>query len=228
MSADNRLPAICIRTDQHDPFQLDGRKVDDVGVMEELRKRWFVSMLSVAAAIFFTVALIVSAYTYVNVMDANASVVLMNAIEGAEMLDNGSLLVTIQIQLDNPSDLELSISTVSWTVTIWNHTDGVNIIPVASAYNGTGDGLTVKKKSVETFTYQAIVSDLTRLANIDGFINYSMAQGQDYTLETVPYMHDFRVTGWIADFPHDYQTYRETYLNDMIRIDLSYRGGEYL
>ncbi len=194
----------------------------------ELRKRWFVSMLSIASAIFFAGALIVSAYTYVNVMDANESVVLMNAVECAEILENGSLLVRIDIQLDNPSKLELNIFTISWTVTIQNRTDGVFIIPIATVYNGTGGGFTIEKKSVETFTYQAIVSDPAKLASIDGFINYSKTQGYDYTFGTVPYMHDFRVTGWIADFPHDYQTYKEIYLNDMVRIDLSYLDGEYL
>jgi len=47
-------------------------------------------------------------------------------------------------------------------------------------------------------------------------------------METLPYLHDFRITGWIDDFDHDYQYQKELYLNDMVKIERTYHAGVYL
>lgn len=199
-----------------------------MGVLGEFRKRWFVTMLCVAGSLFFVSALVVSSLAYVNVMEARQGVELTGAVESAELLSNGSLKVGLSIELVNPSVYVLRVNSVSWSVRIDNSTASTLFIPVTTAYTGASAGIVVDGGGSFTFTYEGVVSDPGRLAAIRGFLNHSSAEGEDYTMETLPYLHDFRVVAWVDDFDHDYQYYREFYLNDMVKIERSYYGGEYL
>jgi len=198
-----------------------------MGVLKEFRKRWFVTTLSAAAGLFFLVALLYSGLTYVRVMDARTGVELRDAVESAELLANGSLRVGITIELYNPSAYSLRLNSISWSVRIDNTTTTPLYIPVTTDYTSAAAGVVAESHSTLSLEYEKIVSDPEKLAAIRGFVNHSAASGDDYTLETVPYLHDFRVVAWIDNFDHDYQYYRELYLNDMVRIERSYYGGEY-
>jgi hypothetical protein len=200
-----------------------------VTLRDELRKRWFVASLSVAAAFFFAIALVFSAANYVSVMDAKQRVELTDAVEGVEVLENGSLKISLSVTLVNPSRQYITISSISWNVKVVNGSDtGVSYIPVLSQYGVSPEYSEVESRSEMEFVYAEVVSDPEKIARLQGFVDYSSSQGVDLTLETAPYLHDFRVVGWLGDYPHDYQYSREFYLNDMVRIDERYLGGEYL
>jgi hypothetical protein len=198
-----------------------------MSVMKDLRNRWFVTMLSAAAGLFFAGALALSTLTYVSVMEAREGVELRNAVESAELLSNGSLKVSLSIELVNPSPHCLRINSISWSVRIDNTTAAPLFIPVTTAYTGASAGIVVDANDGMTLGFEGFVSDPERLAAIRGFANYSAGSDDDYTIEILPYLHDFRVVAWIDNFDHDYQYYRELYLNDMVRIERSYYGGEY-
>ena len=200
-----------------------------MGVLSELRKRWFVTGMCVASAMFFAGALIFSTLTYVDVMEARQGVELRNAVEVAEELENGSLLVSLSIELYNPSDRDLVVQSLSWSVRVDSSTEtSISYLPVTSAYNGTSDGIVFPGESLRSVKYEAIVSDPVILTALRGFVNYSWSQGDEYTLSTVPYLHDFRLVAWMDGFDHDYQYYKELYLNDMVRVERRYIEGEYL
>ncbi|GEM_PF-1325741 len=200
-----------------------------MGVLSELRKRWFVTGMCVASTLFFTGALLFSTLTYVDTMEARQGVELRNAVETAEELDNGSLLVSLSIEVYNPSGRDLVVQSLSWTVRVNNSTESsVSHLMVASAYNSTSDDISFPGESVRPVMYEAIVSDPVILAALREFINLSESQGDEYTLSTVPYLHDFRLVAWMDGFDHDYQYYKELYLNDMVRVERRYFEGEYL
>ncbi len=198
-----------------------------MGVIGDLRKRWFVTAMCSAGGLFFLVALIVSSLAYVNVMEARQGVELRGAVESAELLSNGSLKVGLSIEIVNPSSYPLMMSSVSWSVRIDNTTESPTFIPVTTAYTGANAGIMVESEGAAVLVYEGVVSDPGRIAAIRGFLNYSLAEGEEYTIETIPYLHDFRVVAYIGDLDHDYQYSRELYLNDMVRIERSYYGGEY-
>jgi hypothetical protein len=198
-----------------------------MAVLKELRKRWFVSVLSVAVGLFFAGALAISTLTYVNVMEARDGVALEDAVESVELLSNGSLRVGLTIKLSNPSDFCLRVNSISWAVRIDNSTTGLVFIPVTSVYTSAAADIVVDEGTERVFEYESLISDPAKLAAIRGFVNYSAAQGEDYTVETLPYLHDFRLVAWVDDFDHDYQFYRQFYLNDMVRIERNYYEGEY-
>ena len=68
-----------------------------------------------------------------------------------------------------------------------------------------------------------IVSDRGVISKILGFINFSRSQGVDYTLESVPYLHEFALIATLDDYKHDYL--REIYLNDLVTVELTYASG---
>jgi len=194
----------------------------------ELRKRWFVTGLCVLAAVIFFGALVFSSMNYVRVIDARENIVLAGAVESAEELTNGSLRVGIVIELRNPSKIDLSISTVRWHVKLdISDMGGDAFLPIATVYKSSVEPIYLSAGSTMEYEYEAVVSDASVLGQIQEYIDYSAAGGDEYTLETAPYIHDFRVTAWLGDFSHDYQYSGEVYLNDMIRIELSYSDGEY-
>jgi hypothetical protein len=202
--------------------------VQELGALEEFRRHWFVTTLCVATAMTFSVALIASSVNYVRVVDAREGAVLADAVESAEVLSNGSLRVGISIEFRNPSKYDISISTVSWTVKIdLSGTGDAPFLPVARAYKGTTELLILDAGETMELEYEAIVSEPGLLSRIEAYINASAEAGNDYTLETIPYIHDFRLTGWIGDFRHDYQYSGELYLNDMVRIERAYYSGDH-
>ena len=200
-----------------------------MGVTEDLRKRWFVTALLVASSLFFTGALVFSTLTYVDVMQAREGVELRDAVETAEELEDGTLRVTFSIEVHNPSDMELVVQSLSWTVRVDNSTTtSQTLLPVADAYNGTSDGIVFPGESVRTVTFEAVVTDEARLAALRGYAAFASSDGEEVTLSTIEYVHDFRLVAWTGGLDHDYQYYKEMYLNDIVRIERSYYGGEYL
>lgn len=200
-----------------------------MGVKDDLRQNWFVATLSIAASVFFSAALISSSATYVSVMDAKQGVELRDAVETAEFLPNGSLAMSLSIVLDNPSRQELVISSISWNVKVHNVSEAeTTYIPLVSQFGVSAEYSVLPAHEVMTIELEAFVVDHERLASLNGYINHSASQGSVLSLETIPYVHDFRVVAWISDFDHDYQYSKEAYLNDMVKIERKYQGGLYL
>ena len=200
-----------------------------MGVKDDLRQRWFVATLSVATSVFFSAALISSAVTYVSVMDARQEVELRDAVETAELLTNGSLAISLTIVFDNPSRQELVISSISWNVKVYNVSGAdTTYIPLVSQFGVSPEYSVLRAHEVMTIEFEAFVVDHERLASLIGYIDHSASQGSELTLETIPYVHDFRVVAWISDFDHDYQYSKEAYLNDMVKIERKYLEGVYL
>jgi len=199
-----------------------------LNVINDLRRKWFVAALSIAAAVFFTGALVFSALTYVSVMDARQTVTLANASETAKLLPNGSIALSLTIDLDNPSRQVLHITSAFWTVRVHNITSsGTTLIPVVSVPTVPIEYTEVGGHEVKTFEYERTIDDPELLSDLRGFINYSASVGVDYTLDSIEYLHDFRVVAWLGDYEHDYDYSREMYLNDMVKIERRYNGGEY-
>jgi hypothetical protein len=200
-----------------------------MGVLSDLKKRWFVTVLIVAANLFFAGALVFSTLTYADVMEARQGVELRNAVEAAAELENGSLLVSFSIDVYNPSGKDLLVHSLSWAVRVYNSTAAVpSYLFVTSAYNSSGEGLVFPGESTTRLSYSSIVPSGTTLQRLVDFVAYSSSQGQDYTLSTMPFVHDFRMVAFTGGFDHDYQYYRELYLNDIVRVERTYYGGEYL
>ena len=196
---------------------------------DDLRNRWFVTGLSVAAALFFAGALVFSAATYIGVMDARKNIKLASAVETVELLSNGSLLVSLSIELENPSNEVLQITKVVWSVTIQNLTDsGLWWISVARGYADMAENVVVDSHETRLYQFSEVISDPELLSELRGFINYSASEGTEYTLETIPYNHYFEFVAWLGDYEHDYAYSDELYLNDMVKIERRYSGGVYL
>lgn len=170
-----------------------------------------------------------SALNYVNVIDARENIALSDADESAELLDNGTLEIGFSINVRNPSNYKLMVASVSWSVKLdVSELGEAQFLPLGNAYKGTTDVLVVSVSEVKPFDYVAYISNPATLATMQDLLDYYADQGEDYTLETLPYLHDFRVTAWLDDFRHDYQYSGELYLNEMVRITLGYYEGEYL
>lgn len=199
-----------------------------MGVLSDLRGRWFVTGLTLATSLFFTAALLYSTMTYVDVMEARQGVELRGAVEAAEELVDGSLLVTFSVEVYNPSDQYLAVHSMSWTVRAENSTGAVvTYLPVTMAYNASSEGMVFEEESARTVRYEAVISDPDVLGPLRGLAAYSASLGEDATLATLHYMHDFRLTAYTGGFDHDYQYDREMYLNDLVRIERTYLDGEY-
>ncbi len=196
---------------------------------DELRERWFVGTLSILASLFFTAALVFSAATYVSVMDAKQRVELRDAVEDAVVLQNGSIEISLTIDLVNPSGQTLTMSSISWNVKVVNESEsGTAYIPLLLEYGVAPEYSTLGAHETLGLEFSAVISSPEKISNLEGFIDYWQSRGQPMTIETIPYLHDFRMIGWMGDYQHDYQYYKETYLNDLVRVDKRYLGGEYL
>jgi len=188
---------------------------------DDLRKHWFTITLCVAFSLFFLVSGIVSSMTYSSVVSVQREDKLENPSYSASLLSNGSLRITFNITLANPSRYTLHLSTVIWSVMVQNSSAGSNrLIPIDTAYAGPTAYITVPAKDVRVFSYDIVVFDPATLTNLRGFANYSAQAGHSFTLETIPYYHQFEASAWIGEFGHDYL--RETYLNDIVTIELGY------
>lgn len=199
-----------------------------MGNLSDFRKHWFVTSLCTLSALVFIAALLLSSVNYVRVIDARESVVLASAQERAEEQLDGSLVLGISIELRNPSAFDLAISSISWAVSLdVSALGGSAFLPLATVYKGANDSMLVESGETEVLEYEVVVTDAEQLATLVEYINYSASQGDVYTIETAPYSHDFRVTAWVGEFRHDYQYSGEFYLNDMVKIELTYSEGEY-
>ena len=199
-----------------------------MGVITGFRRKWFVSSLTAAAAIFFTAALVVSAMNYVSVMDTRESVRFQEATEHAELLTNGSVAISLKIVLDNPSSEPLSVSSLNWVVRVLNETGTeTTYIPVINRAGVLQEYQEIPSRTVFTLELEAIVSSPETLSSLTGFVNHSSSPGEDTTLADIPYTHDLRLIAWIDDYDHDYAYSKEAYLNDMVKLELRYLMGEY-
>ena len=199
-----------------------------MGVLSDFRKHWFVTGLCIFSVLVFVVAIVLSSATYIRVIDAREIIVLADAQERAEENTNGSILVGLTIVLKNPSAFDLDINLVSWSVALnISGLGGSSLLPLANQYKSATETLWVGAGETETFEFEAIVSDPARLSEIMDYLEQWAGQGEDYTLETAPYTHDFRLTAWIGDFRHDYEYSGELYLNDMVKLERRYYDGVY-
>lgn len=194
-----------------------------MALLKSIRQHWFSVTLYVLLSVFFLVASVLSASTYVSVVSALDKIDLGEASYSASELDNGTLVISFSIDLENPSRYDIDMYTINWEVTLPNGTSGPGwLISVTSVYMGPGQASVVPSGETVTFDYVSFVSDPGTLSKLDGFVNYSNGLGEDYTLETLPYVHEFDAIGWLGDFSHDYL--REFYLNDMVKVSLSYNS----
>jgi hypothetical protein len=190
---------------------------------DDLKKRWFTVALCVAFSLFFLISGIISSMTYSFVVSVQREDKLENPLFSASLLSNGSLRITFNITLSNPSRYILHLSTVAWSVMVHNSSGGSNrTIPIDTAYAGPTAYITVPAKDERVFGYDIVVSDPETLADLMGYVNYSAQTGHSYTLETIPYYHQFEASAWIGEFGHNYL--RESYLNDIVTIDLTYNS----
>ncbi|MBN1678578.1 MAG: hypothetical protein JW880_08575 [Candidatus Thermoplasmatota archaeon] len=193
---------------------------------KSVRRHWFSVMLYTAFSVFFLAASLLSAATYVHVVDAHERIHLEEASHSASILPNGTLLITFSIEIANPTRYDVSLYTVSWEAVVFNGTSGPTwIIPVASEYRGSSESPLVPAGSDMAFSYSSHVTDPLTLHRLKGYINYTVSQGGSVTLETLPYVHGFTAYGWLGDFEHEYL--REFYLNDLARITLDYDSRWY-
>lgn len=186
---------------------------------EELRKDWFAFTLCAVMALFFAVAAVASAATYASVVGAHRDVTLGESTVGATLLENDTLLLTYSVTLDNPTRYTVHIYSLSWSVYVVNGTEGAdrNIV-LGGSYTGPGHMLTVDGRGTETYSLRCFVIAQDRLDKLNGLIGYGLTQGEEYTLETIPYTHAFEIVAWVGEFAHDYD--RELYLNDLMKLDL--------
>jgi len=193
--------------------------------LKRVKKHWFSSVIYLAFSLFFLGACFFSANTYSAVVQAQRDITLENPVLDAEELVNGSLRLTFSIEVSNPTRFALHLYTSSWTVRIVNsssQTEGT--ITLGTMYMGPTSFLNVSGHEAYTFEFESIVYEPSTLSNIKGFINYSASEGDDYTLETIPYENEFRFIGMIGEFQHEYL--RESYLSDLVTIDLRYTSSE--
>ncbi len=190
---------------------------------DDLRKHWFTVTLCVAFSLFFLVSGIVSSMTYASVVSVQREDKLESPSYSAGLLSNGSLRITFNITLANPSRYTLHLSTVTWSVMVQNFSAGSNrLIPIDTAYAGPTAYITVPGKSERVFSYDIVVSDAETLSDLMGFANYSALTNHTYDLDSIPYYHQFDVSAWIGEFGHNYL--RESYLNDIVTIELRYNS----
>jgi hypothetical protein len=188
---------------------------------DDLRKHWFTVTLCVAFSLFFLISGIISSMTYAYVVSVQREDKLENPSYSASLLSNGSVRITFNITLANPSRYTLHLSTVTWSVMVQNSSAGSNrLIPIDTAYAGPTAYLTVPAKDYRVFSYDIVVFDPETLADLRGFVIYSAQINHSYTLGTIPYYHQFEASASIGEFGHDYL--RESYLNDIVTIVLSY------
>lgn len=200
-----------------------------MGAMTELRKHWFVTLLCTVATLIFLTSLILSSINYIRVIDARENAVLADAQESAELAPSGILYIGFSVEFRNPSKVDLYVSTVSWSVTVdISIMGGSRFLSLVTIYNNSADMLIVEAGTVRVFEYHEGISDPTRISQLMSYINASAAEGDTYTFESVPYIHDFRMTAWIEDLKHDYDYSGESYLNEMVKLERRYYDGDYL
>lgn len=193
--------------------------------IERAKKHWVTGTLYLVFSLFFVVACLVSANTYSAIAQAQQDITLLNPSYGAEIVRKGHMNVSFNVQLHNPSRYILHVYTLSWYAKLENASSpDEKVIPVGEDYIGPSRYLEVPARTTLNYTLWTEVSDPTTLARLFGFINYSQGLGQTYTLETLPYVHDFSIMLIIGEFDHEYL--RERYLNELVTVDLTYSSAE--
>lgn len=190
---------------------------------EWVRRQPVSSTLFMILTLFFLGASVVSASTYASVVRAQQDIVLENPSKGMNVLANGSLEFTLSIDFVNPSRYPLHLYSGDWIVRVVNDSgSGLSYIPLVSEYTSWSAGITIPARDRTTFSYLAVVSDPGLISRVNGFANYSVATGQEYTLETVPYEYNLDMIAFLGEFKHDYL--REFYLNDMVQVERTYNS----
>ncbi len=195
-----------------------------MSLLKSIRRHWFAAVLYVLFCVFFVVASVISASTYVSVIDAQERIGLSNISYDASLLPNGTLLISFSADVVNPSRYDIAFSTVNWEVTVVNGTSGPGwLIPVTGEYWSASTSPILPAREEITLVYESFVADPATLSRLRGYVNYSNSQGGSMTLESIPYRHWFTANGWLGDFGHDYL--REFYLNDLVKVALEHDSG---
>jgi len=194
-------------------------------IIRKAKKHWVTVTLYLVFSLFFVGACLVSANTYSAIAQAQRDISLQNPEFDAEIVQKGHLNVSFNVQLYNPSRYTLHVYTLSWYAKLENASSpDAPVIPVGEDYVGPTQYLKVPAKTTLNYTLWYEVSDPATLAKLFGFVNYSQGLGQSYTLETLPYIHDFSIMLMIGEFEHEYV--REGYLNELVTINLTYSSDE--
>jgi len=192
-----------------------------MSLREKAKKHRVSIVLYIAFCLFFLISSMVSVNTYSAVVKAQKDIVLQNPHATVSILPDWSMKFTFSIELKNPSRYVLHAEFVSWAVKLENQSSQTEmVISLATDYSGPTAGVRALDHSVKNFSYTAVVSNPATIAKLNGFIAYSSAQGEQYTLTTLPYSNNFDVMMTIGEFKNDYL--REAYLNQLVTIELSY------
>lgn len=198
-----------------------------MAIIERAKKHWVTATLYLVFSLFFVVACLVSANTYSAIAQAQRDISLLNPGFDADIVQKGHLNVSFNVQLYNPSRYTLHVYTLSWYAKLENASSlDAKVIPVGEDYVGPTQYLEVPARTTLNYTLWFEVDDPATLSKLFGFINYSQGLGQSYTLETLPYMHDFSIMLMIGEFEHEYL--REAYLNNLVTVNLTYSSEEAL
>lgn len=196
-----------------------------MGLLEKVKRHWVTATMYLVFSMFFLGACMVSANTYGAIAQAQRDISIEDPARAAVIVEHGNLNLSFSIQLHNPSRYTLHVYTQSWYVTLHNQSGtSSGTIPLGEDYVGPTRYLEVPAKSTVNYTFWSVVSDRDTLAKLFGFINYSRGTGVDYTLETLPYQHEFSVMLFIGEFDHEYL--REGYLNSLVTVNLTYSSAE--
>ena len=197
----------------------------EMSILRKIKKHWVTVTMYVVLSLFFTGACIVSTNTYGAIAQAQRDIALQSPQYDAEIVQHGNLNISFSIQLVNPSRYTLHVYTLSWYSTLVNSSNPTDrVIPVGEDYIGPTKYLEVPSRTTFNLTFWTIVSDPAIMAKLFGFVNYSKGLGQNYTLETLPYIHEFSIMLFMGEFEHEYD--REGYLNDLVTVELTYSSTE--
>jgi hypothetical protein len=188
------------------------------------KNRFAVILISFMCVLFLALG-IFSTANYTRVISSLDKIELVDVMSGEVAIDQSAVRTTFSAELANPSRYDIQVTSVNWRVVIYNYTSVPRtLIVVASDYIGPTEGLQLSAGESMPFSYDVLVSDPGVMERLRGFINYSDSLGVEYDLDSLPYEQEFTILGWLGDFRHDYL--RETYLNDLVKVDIDYTSGE--
>jgi hypothetical protein len=196
-----------------------------MSILENVKKHWVSVTAYLVFSLFFLGACLVSMNTYGAVAQAQRDIMLQNPSYDAEIAQHGNLNLSFRIQLVNPSRFTLHVNMIQWYGLLANSSnDNERVITVADVYVGPTKFVEIPAKTTQDLSYWSVISDPVMLSKLFGFVNYSKGQGQDYTIDTLPYFHEFSITVFIGEFEHEYD--REGYLNSLVTVRLDYSSLE--
>jgi len=196
-----------------------------MGLIEKIKRHWVSATLYLVLSLFFLGACLVSTNTYGGVAQAQRDIALRNPHYEAQATIDGGVNISFSVQLYNPSRFTLHIYTLAWYAALTNMSStSERTIPLGEDYVGPTKYAEVPAKSTANYSFWAVVDDPAKIGKLTGFINYMRGLGDNYTLETLPYDHQFATIMYIGGFNHDYL--RERYLNDLVTVSLEYSSPE--